>query len=490
MLGGGQRRAALMVSTALVIVGLLGLSAAPVTTEASQAHGQARFGAASLFPKFAPNTHDYVVRCRNRPVTVRAHAPRGWEAAIGDHPYRRGDFSEVVPLVAGQGFIIAVRHVGRTQAHLYHVRCLPKDFPKYSFTRTRPVSPRFFAVDEEYFSRYAIVFDNHGAPIWWYRAAAHGTQVLPDGTVAWFDQTSKQFEIRRLNGSLVRAVNTVGQPPNPHDLQLTGNGDYLLGAYVKQSHVDTSAYGGSSDADVGNAELQEVGPGGGLVWDWKSQDHISLAETARHWPRIIHHITRWGYDIAHWNSIEPAGNSIIASFRHLDAVYRIDKSTGRIVWKLGGRATPKSLRVKHDPHHYTLGAQHDARLLPDGTVTVFDNRTSLANRKPRAVRYRINRRRGTATLLNSITDPIVSKSNCCGSARRLPNRDWLIDWGKNKPIAGYQPNGKRTFLLTFDSNFSYRAEPVPTSVLSAPDLRKGMRAMTHAQLQHSVAGGK
>jgi len=146
--------------------------------------------------------------------------------------------------------------------------------------------------------------------------------------------------------------------------------------------------------------------------------------------------------------------------------------------------------VKHDPHHYTLGAQHDARLLPDGTVTVFDNRTSLANRKPRAVRYRINRRRGTATLLNSITDPIVSKSNCCGSARRLPNRDWLIDWGKNKPIAGYQPNGKRTFLLTFDSNFSYRAEPVPTGVLSAPDLRKGMRAMTHAQLQHSVAGGK
>ena len=68
---------------------------------------------------------------------------------------------------------------------------------------------------------------------------------------------------------------------------------------------------------------------------------------------------------------------MIASFRNLDAVYKIKKSTGKIVWKLGGTRTPKSLTVKHDPHNYTLGAQHDARLLPDGTLTLFDNRTKL-----------------------------------------------------------------------------------------------------------------
>ena len=43
-----------------------------------------------------------------------------------------------------------------------------------------------------------------------------------------------------------------------------------------------------------------------------------------------------GYDILHWNSVEPAGDSVIASFRHLDAVYKFEKSTGKIVWKLGG----------------------------------------------------------------------------------------------------------------------------------------------------------
>jgi hypothetical protein len=30
---------------------------------------------------------------------------------------------------------------------------------------------------------------------------------------------------------------------------------------------------------VVNAELQQVSPGGQLVWDWKSQDHVALAET-------------------------------------------------------------------------------------------------------------------------------------------------------------------------------------------------------------------
>jgi hypothetical protein len=255
-----------------------------------------------------------------------------------------------------------------------------------------------------------------------------------------------------------------------HDLQFTGNGDHLVGSYVIQSHVDTSAYGGSSDADVVNAELQEVTPAGALVWDWKSQNHISLAETGRWWP------SQQPYDIVHWNSIEPATGSVIASFRHLDAVYKIDKSTGKIVWKLGGAKTPKSLTVRNDPHGYTFGGQHDARLLPDGTLTVFDNRTRLTQAKPRAVRFRIDEQARTATLLESITDPAVTASNCCGSARRLGSGDWLIDWGPAGGIGGYTSAGERTFRLTFPY-WSYRAEPVPSSALSSQDLRQAMNAM-------------
>ena len=310
-------------------------------------------------------------------------------------------------------------------------------------------------------------------PIYWIRNPTWNMRVLSDGTLLWFNPQSHFFETHRLSGSLVRVLRPVGRLSDGHDLQFLG-GDRLVGSKVAQSHVDTSAFGGSSDATVQNAELQEVSSGGQLVWDWKTQDHIALSETGRWWPLAIQH----DYDIIHWNAIQPDGDdAVLASFRHLDAVYKIQKSTGAIVWKLGGTSRPASLNVIGDPFAYTFGGQHDVRLLADGTVTVFDNRTNLGS-APRAVRFRIDENAGTATLLQSISDPAVPASQCCGSARRLSNGDWLIDWGQaNKhPIGGYKPNGQRTFLLTFDERSSYRAEPVPPGAVSAQDLRNAMNA--------------
>jgi Arylsulfotransferase (ASST) len=298
--------------------------------------------------------------------------------------------------------------------------------------------------------------------------------VLPNGNVLWHggNTSPPKWATYRLNGTRVRTLPGVGRGSDAHDLQLAANGDHLIGAYVWQGNVDTSAYGGSADATVINAELQQVSPQGTLVWSWRSQHHIGREETGRWWPRVV---SQTPYDLLHWNSIEPAGSAVIASFRHLDAVYKIDKRTDQIVWKLGGTRTPESLRVLNDPRSYTLGAQHDARLLPDRTVTVFDNRSRL-NQRPRAVRFRIDEEAGTATLIQSITDPAVFNSGCCGSARRLANGDWLINWGgPSNRTSGYKANGQRTFTLKIHA--SYRSEPVPEGVLTAQELRQGMNAM-------------
>jgi hypothetical protein len=66
----------------------------------------------------------------------------------------------------------------------------------------------------------------------------------------------------------------------------------------------------------------------------------------------------------------------------------------------------------------------------------------------------------------------------------LANGDWLIDWGEAAQVAqsggaigGYGPDGERTFLLSFDSTYSYRAQPVPSGALTRQQLRQGMTAM-------------
>jgi hypothetical protein len=121
--------------------------------------------------------------------------------------------------------------------------------------------------------------------------------------------------------------------------------------------------------------------------------------------------------------------------------------------------------------------QHDARILPDGSLTVHENGFHPGStRPPRAVRYVIDTTARTATLVEQMNDPgTVATPLCCGSARKLPGGDWVINWGSAGVTTEVSPAGDRVFSLTFDDKlFSYRAHPVMPGVLSRDALRDGM----------------
>jgi Arylsulfotransferase (ASST) len=402
------------------------------------------------------------------------------------------DFVVHRSLGAGSALVVSFHRAGMPSARTYfHLRCLPPDFPSYQFQRTRPGGPDYFMVQLNH--SYAAIFNRKGVPMWWYQATGStvDAKLLPDGTVAW-DPTNPTsgnltgaYEIRRLDGQFVRRVKTVGGPVTDlHDLVRLGNGNYLVGGQVIKSHVDTSAYGGSADAKVMGFEIQEVTPGGRLVWKWDSLQHIGLAQTpTTYWNQVVQQPQP--YDIQHWNSLEPEGsNGLLLSFRNLDAVYEVNRTTGDIIWKLGGTTTPRSVTVLNDPYgSYPLGAQHDARRLPDGTISLHDNFT-YQNRGPRAVRYRIDPQAQSATLVESVTDPDAAASQCCGSARKLPSGGWLIGWGRiptvgpiNRFVGAYDSSGQRVFQLQLPYGFFYRAFPVPPGALTADQLRRAMNAM-------------
>jgi hypothetical protein len=121
----------------------------------------------------------------------------------------------------------------------------------------------------------------------------------------------------------------------------------------------------------------------------------------------------------------------------------------------------------------SFSGQHDARLLPDGTVTLFDN-GSRANptRNPRAVRYRIDTTAKTATLLEQITDPGSVFAGCCGSARKLPGGNWVVGFGGSPVFTEQRPDGSRVFR--FVGTFVYRAVPILPGQYTASAFRAGM----------------
>jgi hypothetical protein len=183
----------------------------------------------------------------------------------------------------------------------------------------------------------------------------------------------------------------------------------------------------------------------------------------------------------HINSVEPASGSFLVSLAFTGAVYKISRATGAVRWKLGGTETARSLDVVGEPSGSPLfGSQHDARLLPDGTVTLHDNRT-LSAFGPRAARYRIDEAARTARFVEQVTEPDVPSSICCGGARRLPGGNWVASWGFSPIVEELSPSGRVLFRLRFARDvFSYRVVPLRAKQLSIRRLRAGMNAM-HGQ---------
>jgi hypothetical protein len=428
----------------------------------------------SLFPRFRPGVTDYVSRCR------LGHALRiKVRGRVHRHRLREGQ-------------AIRVRTGGRT----YHVRCLPKHFPRWKAERHGQPQAQWYLVTPTlgpHGSHIVALFDRNGVPVWWMERPAkpHDAKLLPDGNFAWSTFTNGQYashsvpyEEHRLDGKLVRRIAAVGVPTDGHDLQVLPNGDYLVESYVPRNGVDLSPYGGPKRATVIDNEIQELSPSGRRVWRWNSKDHLDLSESEPFMKYIVKGPVRTAdgrkaYDIVHLNSMEPDGDSLLISTRQTDAVYKISKATGAVEWKLGGTTIPQSLNVFGDPSSMVISGQHDARIHADGTLTLHDNRT-LSGRSPRALRFSIDEAAGTATEIEQITDPAAVYSTCCGSARKLPGGNWVMSWGSSGVVTELTPSGRRVFALRFGGRKgadSYRAFPVLPGRLSIGALRRGMDAM-------------
>ena len=144
--------------------------------------------------------------------------------------------------------------------------------------------------------------------------------------------------------------------------------------------------------------VQEVDLRSGLVlFSWHALDHIALSESYVFGPKVAGHIL----DPYHLNSIalDRDGN-LILSARNTSAVYKIDRNSGAIIWRLGG---------KHSS--FTMGRgtstafQHNAVVQPDGTITIFDDGAGPPKVHPasRGVRLALNLTNMSATLVHGST---------------------------------------------------------------------------------------
>jgi hypothetical protein len=456
----------------------------------------------ALYPAFDRKVTDYVARCEpDKAVRVFVRASDGDRVAVGDGKRHGGTFEKRVSRATDRAFTIELRASGRTTAH--HVRCLPADFPHWTFAANGKAQARWYVVapNAGLAEGYAAIFDTNGVPVWWRHSSTYGpwdAKLLPGRTLAWSRFLGDHFgvrgrrnayEVRRLDGSLVRTVRTAGSSTDTHDMQQLPNGDYLAITYRPRPHVDLShdPRGGPKDVTVYDGEIQELTPAGKVVWRWNSKNHIPASWTTgsstRGWWFHNSPDNQPGYedtrDLVHLNSVQPDGDGLIVSARHLDSIIRIDRATGAVDWKLGGTFVPgKSLAVLGAPAGFAgeelFGGQHDARLWRHGSVTVHDN-GSWRSRAPVVDRFVIDATTRTARLVERITNPEVPWSTAIGGARKLRGGNWVVAWGNTPLVTEQTPAGKVVRRLELERGVkTYRVVPVEPGRLSAAALRAGM----------------
>jgi Arylsulfotransferase (ASST) len=229
-----------------------------------------------------------------------------------------------------------------------------------------------------------------------------------------------------------------------HELQITPNGTALFFA-------DGQTPAPGSDVEpyqVMDCAIQEIDLASGrLIWSWHSVDHIGIDESYATPPTNGQLV----FDYAHLNSIEvDTDGGLLVSARNTSAIYKIDRATGDIVWRLGGR---KSDFTMADGAAFSW--QHDARRQPDGTLSLFDD--SATPGRSRALVLALDEGARTARRVRDFVHPKGLLATSQGNAQVLPNGDVFVGWGSQPFFSEFAPDGTLLFDATFPAGVqSYR----------------------------------
>jgi hypothetical protein len=276
---------------------------------------------------------------------------------------------------------------------------------------------------------------------WWaghHTGYGQGEYVLADRTYS---------EITR-----VRAGN--GHEGDHHEFLITPEDTAVLTIYGEKP-MDLSPVGGPVDGRVLDGIVQELDiETGEVLFEWHSLDHVGLEESYyRPSPDLD-----WAFDYFHINSLDPSPDGYLTiSARRTSTVYKVDRRTGEVAWRLGGKRSD----FKMGPGTPFYG-QHDARHHPGNIITIFDNARVTSDEQSRGIVVEVDEDAMKATLVGEYVRPERTLSDTQGNVQILPDDHVFVGWGSEPVFSEFSRDGE----LLFDASFppeveSYRAFRFP-----------------------------
>lgn len=321
---------------------------------------------------------------------------------------------------------------------------------------------------------------------------SQNTQLIPGThTVAW-DQ-DPYYNLYNLDTQTTTQIEAPVAGFDEHELFYDAGGNAWMLSRPPVKGYNLSSIGFPNIHAIADCVVEEVNPQGQLIWEWRASQHVSPDETI---PWLVGKIKTEGVetvDAYHCNSIDvdPLNqNDVLVSMRSV-GVFLIDKTTGDIVWKLGGTSVPRraenrclplpAIRNRRFPDNMMQGS---SRMETSPCMTITPMCVGV-----RGIEYAIDTSNDTATMVWEYANPSGHHGTSMGSVRMydsntepydesgssyLGDSITVVDWGFGAPKAGFtviNPDNQVLMNLAYPAGFvGYRAEMVPLSALDLKEL--------------------
>jgi hypothetical protein len=345
---------------------------------------------------------------------------------------------------------------------------LPPDFPRLTvLINEDPEGGDIFTANflrrSRVETRYLMILDNTGFPKFFQKVTqnynADDFKMQPNGLLTYFQRITNSYLAMDNTYTHVDSFTCGnGYVTDSHGLQLLDNGHALLMSYDPQV-VDMSEIveGGNPEARVIGFIIQELDTSKNVVFQWRSWDHFEITDA------IGLDLTRRRVDYVHGNAVEPdLDGNILISCRHMSEITKIDRATGDIIWRMGGKNN--QFTFVNDPDHPDgFSYPHDCRIIDNGNLTVFDNGNHHEPQHSRGVEYEIDDVNMTATRVWEFRDDPDLFAPFVGNTQRLPNGNTMIGHGGTWPSATeVTPDGKKVWAFTMpEGQNAYRVFRFP-----------------------------
>jgi hypothetical protein len=294
-----------------------------------------------------------------------------------------------------------------------------------------------------------LIVDRSGEPVW-FRTPSTGVEVTNfaaslyrgQPVLTWWEGKILPTGYGQGEGVIVdrnyqevhrvRAAN--GRSMDLHEFRLTPEGTALLTCYPDTVQADLSSIGGPRNGRVLESILQEVDVASGrLLMEWRSLDHIPVSDSF--------HPLADPYDYLHANSIAPTPDGdLLVSSRHTWSLYKLDRRSGNLLWRLGGKRSQLQLGVGA-----RFAWQHDARQLSDNVLTLFDNGSdgdTQTEGQSRGLVLNLDEQRRTVQLRSAYTSSRHLVAAGMGSVQMLASGGVVVCWGSAPYTSQFDPHGR------------------------------------------------